>query len=152
MDAISLTKEFYDFQIFVTSEADDLPEMSGQNHKKLLLVVEREDYTDETKTLLTKIIQAVGFDLAEDALLLQLDSDRAISIPQVRSLHEIDSLICFGMPLSRLGIHLQIPTYQITASALGQLLLADSLQHITQQKSAKAALWKALQAMFPKTV
>ena len=148
MSAINLTKEFYDFKIFVTPEADSLPELSGANHKKLLIVVEKGDYTDETQALLTKIIKAVGFNLAEDALLLQLDSDRAVSFQQIKVTHKIDYLLCFGIPLARLGIHLQIPNYQITTHSNWQMLKADKLQYIIQQKSAKAALWKALQTLF----
>ncbi len=150
MNALNLTKDFFDFEIFVTPDTNDLPELSGKNQKKLLVVVEKSDYTTEASGLLVKIIQAVGFQLAEDALLLQLERDTVISAQSIRLQHEIDYLISFGIPLVQLGIHLQIPAYQISKHGDIQLLLADKLEHTAAQKSAKAALWKALQAMFPK--
>lgn len=150
MDANNLTNQFFDFQIFATPEQGDLPKASGGNRKKLLLLVEEEDYTEESKILLTKIIQAVGFDLEVDAALLSVKSDQLLSFQLLRKTYKIEHAICFGLPLKQMGIYLHVPTYQIENIGNCQTLLADSLTHISAQKSAKAALWKNLQLMFPK--
>ncbi|MEM9919214.1 MAG: hypothetical protein AAF990_14020 [Bacteroidota bacterium] len=134
---------------FVGNESDSPANCSGANEKHLLLITEQQ-LTSEQLMLLTKILQAVEYNLEKDALLLKHKVDQPLNLHHVIKGRTVEKVIVFSHVPSLLGLSVQHTPYQAFQLAGKTFLFADSIEKISADKSLKSALWNALKAMFPK--
>ena len=98
--------------------------------------------------LCQKILQAVGVQAAQSRFI-----DLAVQcypLSAFRRIYPLQYAIGFGITLSDMGLSLRLAPYTPFIPQGGGLclLLADSLAVIAADKSKKAVLWNALQAMY----
>ena len=148
------SNHFLDFPIFQIPEYDAFSESCrGENQRKTLILFSSRDDTEELNTFLAKILAAVKLDLQKDILLLPLPEDQQVHLGSIVRKRKIQTVIVFGIPFNRLGIHLASAHYQPVPAGATQWLLAHSLTDIYTErqqggKQKAGALWRALQSLF----
>lgn len=118
----------------------------------LLLEEDRKAYiflaqtaSEEELDFLTKVMQAVGLQLKEDVQLLTTPPKQSVQISNI----PLAPCFFFGVSPEVLGLHLELPLYQLVHYKNWQLLRGLAPRQIAQQKNHKLALWRALQEIFP---
>lgn len=138
------------------TSAPDVPGYEGQNRKAVLVLYHQPDSTqmpEGSKTFLQKILRAVAHEPDDVALCnWALLEQQASEVPGIyETLQSIDSskILVFGdLPLSWSMSHF-FQKYHITQDADGrQLLQADDLLMIAQNRDLKVKLWESLQRLF----
>lgn len=138
-----MTEQFFNFPIIVVPEINAVE----SNNKEVLVVLLQAEYGEEEAQLLEKILKAIQIDL-HTAHIVQLTSAETTSFDKLQQAFGVRSLICFGVPLQRLGIHFRLPKYQPLKKEALRLIHADSLPVIAKNKNFKSLLWKGLKHLF----
>ncbi|NJK83500.1 MAG: hypothetical protein HC912_06420 [Saprospiraceae bacterium] len=133
--------EFFALQLFIVPPPQKL---LNSAYPLLITIGENADGTVEMDTL-RKIIAAVGYNLEQDVILLK---NKAVSSIQLHQHYHTCKIISFGVALSTLGINIDIPLYQSVEIGAFQVLRAEDLSLIAQDKNKKMLLWNSLKAMF----
>lgn len=146
-EEIVLVKEFLDFDVYPVNDftKDDF---KGNNHQKTLIVLGIKSQTAGNQQFLQKIIAAVKFNLIEDTLIYSFNQEKPIPFATICQNYDIEKVLFFDINLKDLGLHIQLPKYQVITWNNLQLLNIDSLSKIEQDKRLKGGLWNALKAMF----
>ncbi len=102
---------------------------------------------------LDKVLQAVKIDRMADAKTVVITPKQSISLTRLECFAQCRYLIFFGATPRQLGLNLQLTDYQPTEFTGRQLLRADALSAIMQErqdggKAMSGKLWKALQSLF----
>jgi hypothetical protein len=143
-----LKTSFYDFPLYKTSSFDKTA-LKGDGKKKLLIVINDENLSNEENLLfLEKIIAAIKYSLREDAYYIYTNDDEKIMLSEIVSIHEISSVLVFGIDHHALGIHVNQKKYQPFVLQQTTYLFADNLTEVQSQKEFKGALWDALKRIF----
>jgi hypothetical protein len=129
--------------------SDTLPLRAKGNNKKGLLILAAEEENQELESFLTKILQAVQIQAAEDACRISLDPGQQLWISGWQDHLPFSRLISFGVPPLKLGYNLLVPPYQPFSFCGKTLLFAHPLSRIMQHPELKKPLWEALKKMFP---
>ncbi len=141
------THNFFDYTIYKVSEssqAEILPDSSLRN-----LVLANSATTADLE-LLQKIMQAVGKNLAEEVLLLNIDTtaDHPLFHQLITKYEGDRTLLIFGFLPKNLGLHLQVKPYQAIKWQGWTILFAHSLTQIAENTDYKKLLWVQLQQLF----
>lgn len=146
-EEITLLKEFLDFDVYPVNDftKDDF---KGNNYQKTLIVLGSKSQTEGNEQFLQKIIAAVKYNLIEDTLIYHFSQDKPIPFAAICQNYDIEKVIFFDINLTDLGLHIQLPRYQVTNWNSFQLLHVDSLSKIEQDNRLKGGLWNALKTMF----
>lgn len=145
---------FIDFPIFQAPEYDAFSESCrGENQRKTLILFASSEDTEELNTFLAKILAAVKLDLQKDVLLLPLPEEERMHLSSIIRKEKIATVIVFGIPFNRLGVHISTSVYQPVAAGSIQWLYAHSLTDIYTERQQggrqkAGALWRALQSLF----
>lgn len=151
---MSANNHFIDFPIFQTPEYNTCSESRrGENQRKTLILFAAGEDTEDLNVFLSKILAAVKLDLQKDVLVLPLPEDEPLHAISIVRKEKIDTVIVFGLPFNRLGVHLAAPFYQPVTAGSAQWLLAHSLADIYAErqqggKQKAGALWRSLQSLF----
>ncbi len=122
--------------------------LSGNNKKKLLILITKEDAEeDKAMTTLKAILNAIKYDMEEDCALLPIDSKESI-VFQKLPLDACHHIISFGISPKQMGLQIQHHNYTTLKILEKELLFADTLSVITNDVSKKKLLWAALQSIF----
>lgn len=143
-----LLKEFLDFDIYHINTANINDVCSGNNEKQTLVVIGQNDYSPESQELLTKVFQAVKYDLKQDTLMCLLTIDDNVALSQIMQQYEVQRVILFGIESNKIHLNIRLPNYKPTVWNNITLLKTDPLSKISKSKSLKGALWQALKVMF----
>ncbi|MEY3367478.1 MAG: hypothetical protein RI973_633 [Bacteroidota bacterium] len=128
--------------------SDDLPSKIKGNNRKGLVIVSAEAENPELELFLTKILQAVQLQAAEDTCQISLDPNQQLWMSGLQEKIPFAQLISFGVPPAKLGYNLLAPPYQPFSFCGKTLLFAHSLSKIMQNPELKKPLWEALKKMF----
>lgn len=147
---------FLDFSIIPIKEPAEILEMcQGSNQKKLLVVFDEKDNSEERMEFLKKILAAAKFDITNDILLLKLTTKNLFSFIAVRTKVAqshlsggIDHFMVFGFEPKHFGLNLEIPKYSPSHFYNCNFLFADGLSQIENDKTLKGALWNAMKELF----
>jgi hypothetical protein len=151
---MSSSNHFIDFPIFQTPEYNTCSgSRRGENQRNTLILFAAGEDTDDLNAFLAKILAAVNLDLQKDVLLLPLPEDEPLHASSIVRREKIETVIIFGLPFHRLGVHLAASLYQPVTAGSTQWLLAHSLTDIYAErqqggKQKAGALWRALQSLF----
>lgn len=149
---------FLDFSIIPLKEPlEILKKCSGSNQKKLLVVFNENDESEERLEFLKKILAAAKFDMMEDILLLKLTPKETFSfialrtkVTQTQSSGGIDNLLIFGFEPKHFGLNLEVQKYIPFHFYESGFLFADGLPMIEKDKALKGALWTGMKELFLK--
>ncbi len=119
----------------------------GANKKEILVLIENkeEEYLNsEDELFLSKILQAVG---------IQLDDIALVNLKAVENFEQIleishTTAIAFTPKYAQLNSGISENLYEIQMQAAVKMLLAHPLHEISQEKEKKMKLWKQLQVLF----
>jgi len=144
-----LHRYFYDFEVYISPESD-IPgtNLTGDNEKKLLLVLREGDLSEENKVFLTKVLSAVSYDLDRDASILVAPKDQAIAVNKMMQSGSYNNCIIFGIDPKEIGFSIEAVSYNPFTIADKKYLIGHSLEKIKTSTQLKKPLWKALQAIF----
>lgn len=148
-----LNSDFLDMKLFPHSEPSTLLQHCvGENEKGLLVVIFEEETRTELLPFLTKILGAVQYDLARDAVTIKITNKTVFSLMNLCNQAEkpITQVIFFGQSPKQVGLNLAVQKYQPLTIAEKNILFADNLAAIHDDTNLKKALWGCLQAMFLK--
>jgi len=145
----NLKHYFYDFEIY-QSPSSDIPTeiLTGGNQKKLLVVVEVDDFTDENKAFLAKILGAVKYDMSNDASLLVLQNGQPLAVNSLLHTDKYTNALIFGIKPKDIGLSIETFLYAPFSISGKKLLIGHSLEKIKSSTDLKKNLWTALQAIF----
>lgn len=113
------------------------------------VVVITEVISNDEKTLLSKILGAVGLSLAQIDL-IEIDKPQHIDYQAFITQKTTNKFISFGVGLGKLNWDLMLVPYQIRTESGIDFLLANNLGAIATDTTLKKDLWAALQKMFSK--
>ena len=151
-----MNSNFNDFELFAVPERHEfISRGQGANEKGLILSWEAEENSEKMEAFLGKILSALQLNLERDAFLLRLTPGAKLSFAGLREKQEIQHLVAFGIPPTRLGLHFEFSPYQAFQNEQITFLFADSLPEIYQERQEggrqkSGALWNALQTIFLK--
>ncbi len=119
----------------------------GENRKGILILVENNEgeyLNSEDEIFLSKILQAVGIQLYDIALV------NVNTVESINQLLEIKhtTVIAFTTKYAEINEKISNELYQIQTQEKVQILLAHPLHEISQEKEKKIKLWKQLQVLF----
>lgn len=147
---------FLDFSVVPLIEPlEVLDKCNGSNQKKLLVVFDQSDASEELLEFLEKILAAAKFDIKKDILLLKVTQKIAFSyialrtkVTQTHPSAGIDNLLVFGFEPKQFGLNLEIQKYVPCHFYKSGFLFADGLSMIENDKALKAALWNGMKELF----
>ncbi|MFD2521537.1 hypothetical protein [Emticicia soli] len=113
------------------------------------VVVITELISNDEKTLLSKILGAVGLSLAQIDL-IEIEKPQHIDYQAFVAQKTTNKFISFGVGLGKLNWDLMLVPYQIKTESGIDFLLANNLGAIATDTTLKKNLWAALQQMFSK--
>ncbi len=133
--------EFFNFKLFITPEPFKLP---NAPYSLVIAISPKAKGAIEMDTL-QKIIAAIGYDLGKDVILLE---NQVVSSIGLHKQYQVKAVISFGVPLSSLGINIDAELYEPVKIREINILKAEDLSLITQDKNKKLLLWNSLKQMF----
>ncbi len=136
----------FDFEIYPLNE-NKISVCKGQN-KKGLLVAMAGDERPELADFLMKILQAVGFDLQNDALNLWVTPSEQFWFKDLDRASPVSHAVFFGITPAQAGLNLEVPIYQPVVVSGKTFLFSDSLAKIQENPALKRPLWEALKIIF----
>jgi hypothetical protein len=136
----------FDFLVFPT-EDNPLARFTGQNRKGLLITVAGEE-SPELRSFLEKILQAVNYSIAEDALSVWLTSPQPFSFVEIAHQVHLTRAVFFGIQPAQAGLNLLVKLYTPVHYGQSTFLFCDNLAQIQQNASLKRQLWEAMKTMF----
>lgn len=147
---------FLDFSVIPLKETlEILKKCIGSNQKKLLVVFNENDESEERLEFLKKILAAAKFDIKEDILLLKITPKEAFSfialrtkVAQTHPSSGIDNLMVFGFEPKYFGLNLEVQKYVPFHFYENGFLFADGLSMIENDKALKGALWGGMKELF----
>ncbi|MBI5914760.1 MAG: hypothetical protein HY842_05240 [Bacteroidetes bacterium] len=136
----------FDFEIFPLKE-NMVSEGEGNNRKGLFVAIAGAE-EPSSKDFLAKVLQAAGFDLAEDALTFWATSPQPFCFTELRHQAGFSHALFFGVPPMQAGLQLNLqPNQPLTVGEVTYLFSA-SLTDIQASPALKRPLWEGLKAMF----
>jgi hypothetical protein len=149
---------FLDFSVIPLKEPlEILEKCNGGNQKKLLVVFNENEESEERLAFLKKILTAAKFDMKEDILLLKTTKKEAFSfislrtkVAQTHPSGGINNLLVFGFEPKHFGLNLDVQKYIPFHFYESGFLFADGLSMIENDKALKGALWTGMKKLFLK--
>lgn len=123
------------------------PETRGALGKKIWIIIDVREDDEQHRTLLGKILMAVGKSLDEDTCTLIYDN-KPFQLSALASSHHPQIVLCFGIAPSEIGLNIVDTKYQRMTLGETVYLFADAMSKITADQSAKKNLWSVLQKLF----
>ena len=143
----TLLSDFLNFDIYqLQNNADNLEIIHDNNARHTLILMNSKD--KEQLDFLGKILKAVQYDITQDVLLISLPQETQIDLTKMMRDVDISSILLFGIPLSKVGIHYNLPNYRPITINSTTYLLAEQLGQISKNQMKKKELWTALQKVF----
>ncbi len=136
----------FDFKIYPVDKVE-ISAGKGLNKKGLLVAMAGTE-APELLAFLEKVLQAVGYDLQEDALSIWVTSAEPFWFKGLDQAAGFSHAIFFGIPPAQAGLNLQAQLYQPVSIADKTFLFADNLQKIQENPPLKRPLWEALKTIF----
>ncbi len=119
---------------------------TGENGKNVLAIVGRGDLNSHS-ALLKRIVQSVGLDLDKDMSLLDIADDEQFALLSSPEIADYQSVLSFGIPLSRFGPASDRTTGLFRFESL-DVLVTGSLEQLATDEQQKRKLWAHLKIMF----
>ncbi|MCB0521492.1 MAG: hypothetical protein H6577_25590 [Lewinellaceae bacterium] len=142
----NLDSGFLDYEIFPLVE-DPSNFCRGENARHLLLATTGGS-DPALQDFLEKIMVAVKYDVARDAILFSLTSPAPFSFIKMARRYHFKQAVFFGINPSEAGLKMVAQPYQPLEVAGITYLFCHDLKKIHDEPALKRHLWEALKAMF----
>lgn len=135
--------DFFDFEVY---QLADSKESESLRKTEKPVVVFLKNAPAEDLALLSKIFQAVGKNMEQDACLV--NSSPLPLYSSITANPQVKKVLFFGVNPLEIGLQLQVKAYELLPFQGKQLLFSHNLGVIAQDLDKKKQLWGQLQAMF----
>lgn len=144
---------FIDYKIYDIGEDNNeilKKNAFGRNQEGIIIVYTNNEQVfspKNVKDFLEKIIHAIGFNLENDILRIDLTQETPCSF---RSLNQFDAkhIFVFGMTPAQFGIQANVSPYRVLEIQNRKIFFADSLKELSENQIKKRQLWMYLKATF----
>ncbi len=140
-----LNNQYIDFDIFVTSDENLIPESNQFRH---LVVFQGNKEVEQLKSFLEKILQAAKVDVQKDVFLINADAKERFRFIDIKKKAPIEFVLFFGVHPKQFGLNFQFQKYQPFQFNNCHFLVADDLSAIQENKQLKGALWNSLKSLY----
>lgn len=144
---------FFDFKLFKVSQESSQTTLTKGNNQKGITILFSIPKEEEEVILgfVEKILKAIQLDLIQDTLIINITQEEVPSFQEIQK-NKVESLILFGIAPEEMGIRFQIAPYHIVEHQGIQILWADAIKDIFEERQAggkkmSGQLWKALQVL-----
>jgi hypothetical protein len=120
--------------------------ISGNGRKAVLCVTDEEGFGESRKTLLTKMLSAVGLDPGQDVWIALIANGQTIN-PALLAMH-YSQMIVFGLPPESVSLNINHHNYKVIRLDQARVLFCDSLAILETSQDKKKLLWESLKSMF----
>lgn len=139
---------FQNQPIFVIPDILDSEDDNQTNKSSLNVFITDKEFTEENKEKLAAIVGSVGFDLEKNIKLIILEEGQTTRIwPQASNRH----YICFGISPNKISLNLSETLYKWFRLEGTNVVFADSISTLKNDKQRKIALWNSLKSEFVKS-
>lgn len=135
-----------DFEVYPFKE-NLLAEGQGKNRKGLFVACAGAAEPAAVE-LLSKMLQAAGFDMAEDALVLWMATPQPFPFSALRNEAGFSNALFFGIGPKQAGLMLHTKPYEPLTLGPVSYLFSASLADIQANPALKRPLWEGMKAMF----
>lgn len=128
-----------------SSEEDFSIEGNGDSGHYIIL--KREDFSEENRALLSKILEAIQLSLADTKIVI-VNTDKTISLSKIAADNPCKTVLSFGLTSRQVGykpLFTHYRTYQLESQ---KLLFNDPLSQISEDVALKKKLWTELKTNF----
>ncbi len=122
--------------------------IQGKGTKKLLVICQKQGFSEVQSTALKKMITAIKYDFENDIFLVILDEKEQIALSTIDLV--FTDLILFGISPENLGYNVEFRRQEITQFDCSRMLVFEGLDIVLADNHKKLLLWNKLQEMFLK--
>lgn len=123
--------------------------LSGVGKKKMMLIARQDDLEQGGMELLSNIMQAIKYTIAEDCYLAALPTgDDTYAIGGLMRSLSIKDVIIFGVNPKHLGMNIHARLYQVQKFENYTFLLSHKVTEMSGNRGFKLSLWQCLQALY----
>ncbi len=122
--------------------------IQGKGTKKLLVICQKQGFSEVQSTALKKMISAIKYDFENDIFLVILDEKEQIALSRIDLV--FNDLILFGISPENLGYNVEFRRQEITQFDSSRMLVFEGLDIVLADNHKKLLLWNKLQEMFLK--
>ncbi len=135
-----------DFEVYPLKE-NLISEGRGNNRKGLFVACAGTEEPAAVE-LLSKMLQAAGFDMDEDALVFWTTTQQPLPFSLLRNEAGFSRAMFFGIAPKQAGLMLNAKPYEPLALGKVTYLFAASLADIQANPALKRPLWEGMKGMF----
>lgn len=135
-------------QLFILPDQTLINQASGKFARRIFIAILHEPAAAQNLQFLSKILTAAGLNLEKDCLLAEVELDQQGALFPALKEKQAEYILVFGLAGNQLGINTVCPKYQAFNFYGVNFLFADPLSQLEPDKTLKAKLWQALQALF----
>ena len=136
----------FDFEVFPLKE-NMVSDGHGNNGKELFVAC-AGTAEPAAMELLSKMLQAAGFDIAQDALVFWLPTSQPFSFTALRNEAGFSRALFFGISPKQAGLMLNVKPNEPLALGPVTYLFSASLTDIQANPALKRPLWEGMKVMF----
>lgn len=132
-------------RINIPSEKENPLSLSGNNKKKLAVVLNRTDLEKEgNSTKLEAVLTAIKYDIKEDINLITLENKSETILSSRVTLNNYKHIICFGRSPKSLGVGFKSLAFHWFKLEDQSFLFLPSLSKVMSDKALKLKLWNLI--------
>ncbi len=137
------------FTTYIEDQIQPYPD-SFKSQRPVFIVCTHFEKID-LQDFISKILQAIKIDMNKDAHIWNVTEQQWPQWRDVLSYSQPKFCFFFGEKSSKMGLHINLNSYEWKKFKDIDFLLADSLDLLYSNKDAKLALWNQLQLKFKKS-
>ncbi len=143
-------KEFYDFDLYKIPKTTygKIIEGNKTQNTKLTILVNCDDYNEEQKVFLEKIIKSINIDFNENCVVRCFEKNENIEIGSIHNEDKCKNIISFGLDIQQFYTQANLSYSQWNNFVNFGLLIFDNLNKVKGEISLKKALWNNLLIKF----
>lgn len=122
-------------------------QISPSKESKIMVCVQKSEYGDVEKQLLSKVLNAIQTPI-ENVNIVLLETQNVSLTQSIRS-RTIDTIISFGTKPQQIGFNISVQLYQWAQMEDCKILVCNSLKKVAADKNMKMALWQAIKILSP---
>ncbi len=143
-------REFYDFDIYKIPKTTVGKIINADKPKntKLTVLVNSDDYNNEQKTFLEKIIKSINIDFDENCTVRGFEKNETVDLSKVHNEDNSKNIISFGIDTKQFYSQANLSYGEWNNFVNFGLLIFDNLDNIKENINLKKTLWNNLLIKF----
>ncbi len=143
-------KEFYDFDIYKIPKTTlgRIINANKPNNTKLTVLVRCNDYDDEQKAFLEKIIKSINIDFNKNCTVRCFEKDENINISNIYNKDKSENVISFGIDIKQFYTQANLLYGKWNNFVNFGLFIFENLDKVKENINLKKTLWNNLLIKF----